>query len=270
MTHRVILIKIPEELYREIEERAKNEGYTLVKDYIIAIILRELGRAPIPPLKNLERRLEMLERGELPPAVYDRIWKMIEAAIKEKSIEGVNIDELREILDKWLHTVMNRIERKVQDMINPFTAKVDDISRRLTDVYEKVEELETKIKNMEKQLASIQVKETKRKTGLERLREQGVVFESELSGLRNRDAFFRYLEREGAKVLRLINERVAIDPEFWTKFLEKITSIKTANEEEISKKLTKQERKLFSKLKESALIYFDPMSSTWKLIEETG
>ncbi len=268
MSHKVILLKIPEELYKEIAERAKNEGYVLVKDYILSLILRELGRSPLPPLKNLEKRLEMLERGELPPAVYDRIWKMIETAIKERSIEGMSVSELKEMLEKWLRSVMNRIERRVQDMINPFTAKVDDISRRLTDIYERVEGLELKIKNLENQVTSLQAREVRRKTGLERLREQGVVFESELTGLRNRDAFFRYLEREGAKVLKLPHERVAIDPTFWSTFISKLSRLSTTNEEEISKKLTKQEHKLFIKLKEAALLYYDPMEARWKLVEE--
>ncbi len=268
MKHKLIVVRIPEEVYKELEERAKRLGYQLVSDYVRSIIMKELGKAKPPLIEELESRLSKLEEGEIPPKLYERIWKIALSAIEESPQTTLTVDELKPVLEKWLDTLMSRIERRVQDLVNPYTAKIDEVYRRLAEIQEKLEEIEEKTKQLEEKIKEYKPRQVeKRKTGIERLREQGVVFESELYRLRNRDAFFEYLARSGAKIIEAKNERIALDPEFWEKFTHKLSEITTSNEDEIKILLTKQEHKLFEKLKESGLLYYDSKSRKWKLVE---
>ncbi len=269
MKHKLVVIRIPEEAYKELEERAKRLGYQLVSDYVRSIIMKELGKAKPPLIEELESRLSKLEEGEIPPKLYERIWKIALSAIEESPSQGtLTVDELKPLLEKWLDTLMSRIDRRVQDLINPYTARIDEVYRRLAEIQERLEELEEKTKQLEEKMKEYKPRQVeKRKTGIERLKEQGVVFESELYRLRNRDAFFDYLARSGAKIVEAKGERIALDPEFWERFTHKLSEITTSNEDEIRILLTKQEYKLFEKLKESGLLYYDSKSRRWKLVE---
>ncbi len=271
MPQKVIAIRVSEEIYKEIVERAKREGYELISDYIRTLILRELGKTPPPLIKDLDRRLSKLEEGELPPKLYDRIWKLVVSAIEEQGTGGLTADSLKPILEEWLESLLAKVDRKVQDLVNPYTAKVDELMRKIAELYERIEHVETEIKDIKKKLGEQRTytqRKIERKSGIERLREQGVVFESELGRLRNRDAFFDYLSRQGAKIINVRGERVAIDPEFWDKFKRKVfDELSTSNEDEIKLLLTKQEYKLFIRLKESGLIYYDSTVRKWRSVE---
>ncbi|WFO75282.1 CopG family transcriptional regulator [Desulfurococcaceae archaeon MEX13E-LK6-19] len=246
---RVLIIKIPEELYIALRERSKAEGYTLLADYIKAILMKELG-------------------FEVTPSRIEEIEKRIS-----------EIEELTKNID--LTKIERKVMRKITDMINPFTAKIDDLARKYSELVERVERIEQVIKNIEEKLEKPPVQpqpavrhEARRKTGLERLKEQGVLFESELQRLRDRDSFFLYLRRGGAKVIEAVGERIAIDKDFWEKFKRKLfEEITTNNDEQIKMYLSKIEYRLFEKLRESGLIYFDSTERKWKptsreLIEE--
>ncbi len=272
MAQKVIAIRVPEDVYREIVERAKREGYELISDYIRTLILRELGRTPPPLIKDLDRRLSKLEEGELTPKLYDRIWKLVLSALEEHGVSGLTAETIKPILEEWLKSLLARIDRRVQDLVNPYTARIDELMRKIAELYERIEQLETELKEIKKKISEQRppytARKAERKTGIERLREQGVVFESELGRLRNRDAFFDYLSRQGAKIISVRGERVAIDPEFWEKFKRKVfEELSTSNEDEIKLLLTKQEYKLFIKLKESGLIYYDSTIRKWRSVE---
>jgi len=102
---------------------------------------------------------------------------------------------------------------------------------------------------------------------MEILKEQGILFESDLAKkIKDRDLFFSKLASYGAKVLELKSERVAIDPEMWINFIEKVRTLRTGNEDEIRKKLSDKEFRLFRELRESAMIYFDSVKGEWKFI----
>jgi len=275
MQYKIVAVRLPEKAYKELEERAKKLGFQLVSDYVRAIILKELGKAKPPLIEELEFRLTRIEEGEIPPKLYERIWKIVLSALEEEGVGKLSVEELKPILEKWLDTLTSRIDRRVQDLINPYTARVSEVLRRIAELHERIENLEERIKQIEERIREqkapprqLQPYQEKRKTGIERLKEQGVVFESELYRLRNRDAFFDYLARSGAKIIEAKGERIAVDPEFWEKFTIKLLEeISTSNEDEIKILLTKQEYKLFQKLKESGLLYYDSISKKWKLVE---
>lgn len=237
---RTLIIRIPEELYIALRERSKAEGYNLVADYVKAILMKELGYTTI------SSRIEELEKK------INNVMKLVE------SIDASRIE----------HKVM----RKITDMINPFTAKIDDLARKYGELVEKIEKMETLLKSLEEKVEKplaqpqpITRHETRRRTGLERLKEQGVLFESELKRLRDRDSFFSYLRRGGAKIIEAVGERIAVDRDFWERFKRKLfEEISTNNDEQIKMYLSKIEYRLFEKLRESGLIYFDSTERKWK------
>ncbi|MCI4436466.1 MAG: hypothetical protein JHC33_06610 [Ignisphaera sp.] len=233
---RTIIIKIDDKLYEELVAKAKSEGLVSVTEYVRALILRDL---------------EKVKQGEVESKV------------------GVGVEKIVQL-----------IERKLMDRINPFTSKVDEIARKYAEIIERIEAIEDKIKELEEKLSQ-QVKEAKpekvrgeeverkreRKSALEILRENKALFESDIvSRIKNRDAFFNKLQREGAKIIETKDERIAIDPDFWRIFLEKISNITTQNEDEIKNVLDDIEFRLFKKLKESALLIFDVANKRWKLV----
>lgn len=118
----------------------------------------------------------------------------------------------------------SRIERMVQDMVNKQLSVVGTIRRQIMDLYDRIDDITNQLNELRKNITDLQAAMTQykrekqvartRKTGIERLREEKVLFESKLSGLRYKDKFFSYLERMGAIVIPLKGERVAIDPDF--------------------------------------------------------
>lgn len=268
---RLVAIKIPDDVYKELERRAKEAGYTLVSDYVRDIILRELGRAGIS-LRGLEERLTRLEEGELTPRLYERILEIVKSALAESVERTLTVGGTIEIKEDITDKIIQRIERKVMDIINPFTAKVDSIASKLADLVERIEVLEERVGKLEEEFKrakeqAIQ-KPHHRRTAIDRLKEQGVVFESELRWLRDRDAFFERLRREGAIILDVKGERVAVYPSFWSKFKDKVEKLPTAIDDEIRVLLRDTEYKLFSKLREAGLVYYDASKKAWKFVQE--
>ena len=270
---RLVAIKIPDDIYRELERRAKEAGYTLVSDYIRDIVLRELGRAGIS-LRGIEERLTRLEEGELTPRLYERILEIVKSALAESVEKTLTVGGTIETKEDTTDKIVQRIERKVMDIINPFTAKVDSIASKLADLIERVEVLEERVEKLEEELrkAKEQVvqKPHHRRTAIDRLREQGVVFESELRWLRDRSAFFERLRREGAIIFDVKGERVAIHPSFWSKFKDKVEKLPTAIDDEVRVLLRDTEYKLFSKLREAGLVYYDSSKKAWKFVQQLG
>ena len=227
---KTIIIKLSDEEYKEIEERARKEGYTLVSEYVRAVLLSQ------PSLSS----------------------------------SSLNINEL-------VSQISSRLERKVEDLLNPFTAQIEDLKRKTAEIIEKIDELGAKTtkkvieedeekEEKSKKRSSEQVKkEGERKSAIEILNEQGVVFESELK-LRNTDAFFSKLEREGAKIIYLEKERIAMSKEFFDNFVKKLKEIKTPDPEEAASKLDPKEAKLFRKLVAEASVIFDSDGKYWRLL----
>jgi uncharacterized coiled-coil protein SlyX len=235
---KIVTVKLDNEIYEELLKKAKEEGFLTVSEYIYSLILRTIERGG----------KEVKEGGE-------------------ESKKTVPVERLLTI-----------VERKVLDTINPFTQKIDDISRkiafiieRLETLEEKVNSVEEKVKSLEKTSEEVQPKEaiTKkpRKTAIDILKEQKVIFERDIaSKIRDRDTFFSKLQREGAIVVEGKDERFAVDPQFWQQLLEKLNNIRTNNDEELKKMLDPLEYKVVQKLRESALLVFDSSSRTWSLV----
>jgi vacuolar-type H+-ATPase subunit I/STV1 len=236
---KIVTIKLDDEVYGELLKRAKEEGFLTVAEYVNSLILRT-----------------------------------IEKSGKELSKEGG--DEARKPIS--VERLLTVVERKVLDTMNPFTQKIDDISRKIAIVIERLEALEERVNGVEEKLKSLEkipeeipAKEAgakkARKTAIEILKEQKVMLERDIaSKIRDRDTFFAKLEREGAIVIEGKDERIAIDPQFWHQLLNKLKDIRTNNDEELKKILEPLEYKVVQKLRESALLVFDSSSKTWNLV----
>lgn len=176
-----------------------------------------------------------------------------------------------------LDALSKRVERLIQDVLNPFTQKVDDLAKRLAQIEEALEELR-QARPQQAQEVKETARETKREgaqgsTALERLRRQGVVFQEELQWLRAPDRFFAKLEREGAVVLTLGDGRAAVDPDFWKKFVAEVESTSLKDSRQVSDKvqadLGDRASALFNKMVRSGLVIYDEDQRRWKVSRST-
>jgi hypothetical protein len=93
-----------------------------------------------------------------------------------------------------------------------------------------------------------------------------VIYESNIAGkINNLDAYFsKVAEKCGAEVLEAKGQRVAVEPNFWNEFKEKLNSLNTNNESEIKKVLGTKGHKLLKTLWEGGLIYYDSVNGKWE------
>lgn len=235
---KTVSLKLEDNVYKELLRRAREEGFLTVSEYLNSLILRLLESPKTTKQQNMSAPEEEEDRERL-------------------------IDKL-----------LTLVERKIQSTVNPFTQKVDEINRRVATIIERLEALEDRMNTLEERIKSAEVqheevKEQKkvRKTAVDILKEQKVMFESEIaSKIKDRDTLFARLERGGAVVIEAKDERIAIDKEFWQSFVQKLKNMKTNNDEELKKMLEPIEFKLLQKLRESALIVFDSSSKSWNLL----
>ncbi|ALU12453.1 hypothetical protein EYM_03950 [Ignicoccus islandicus DSM 13165] len=273
---RYVLIKLPEELYEELEKRAREEGYTLVSDFVRDIINRELGKTPFNPRK-LEQRIERIENGDLPPRLQDAIWRLIEEALSAKLASQLPLDEVSSV--ESLEKLNKKIEREIQKLLIPWTEKIDDLAKRIAQLTEELEEIKEKV-NTEKTKEEEEVserkqrrmdehKERRRFTALDRLKAQGIIFESDLRTIKFKDSFFEKLRKGGAKILTTSRYgRIAVHPDVWEKFLEVLNESTSGDDAEVLEKLDSEALKmLFSALREDGLLIFDRSLGRWVLEE---
>jgi hypothetical protein len=225
-----LVLILSDEEFNELMERAKKEGFVLLNDFLKFLLLN----------------------------------------CKPSQVQ-IDVSALAE-----------KIERKVQDVLMPFTSEIDALKKQLAMVHEKLDRIsantritqETRIpSHEERSQPQRETKETvpsekaseKKKDAMSVLKEQGAVYESELN-LRNPDAYFTKLENEGAKIIMTERERIAIHPDFYAKFVNDLSNIRTADVNEATNLLEGKEAKLFRKLVAEGLAYFDSESKSWKLL----
>lgn len=163
--------------------------------------------------------------------------------------------------------------KSVIDTINAYTGKIDEINRKISHLLELLEDLSARVQGLEEQVRSMsrvtqqpraEERREARKSAIDILRDQKMMFESDIaSKIKNRDAFFDKLRRDGAIVIELAKERVAVDPDYFGKFVERVEKISASSEEALSKELSKEDLKLLKALMNSGLAYFDSVKKKW-------
>lgn len=213
---------------------------------------------------------------ELPEELINSLRKIYPGLATEILIKKVLEDYLSRVSQKQATQdealgSIQRLLRSATDTINTYSSLLTELRDRLVEVHEvlenlssKIEELPSKIATQQPPVETIQEKTRERVTAIEILRRQKIIYEADIAKkIRNRDAFFDRLGREGAVVLSLKDQRVAIDDEFWSQFVGKVESLTTDKDPEISKVLDKQEVALLKKLVESAIAYYDRSKKKW-------
>jgi hypothetical protein len=186
-------------------------------------------------------------------------------------------------LSKYIESIVakyaSRSERKLSDILNAYTSKIEELGSKVASLHEEIEDLKARIQGIEereRERERIAERESskreerpqaKKATAIEILKQQKVFYESSIYGkIRNRDKFFQKLEKEGAVIINTDKERIAVDKEFWESFNTKLARIREDSEEAIKSILTdRKEQELFEKLKESAILIFDATEKRWKL-----
>ncbi|MEB3817072.1 MAG: hypothetical protein LRS46_03945 [Desulfurococcales archaeon] len=172
-----------------------------------------------------------------------------------------------------------RLERAIQDLLNPFTGKIDEINRRLAELIESLEAEESREQPLPqpsltgKQTTYERAERTvRRHTAMERLKDEGVVFEEDIRWMKAPTRFFQKLEREGAIVLDIHGEKVAVDPDFWREFKEVIAGIQISDLSEASNAIEEQlgvnASRLFRKLARAGLLHFNEEKGIWELSDK--
>jgi len=215
--HRIVL-EIQDDLYKKLIERAEQEGFSILTDYIINVLARELSGEPSGVSEN--------------------------------------------VLDK----IKSRVLRIVEDQMNKYMELISGVKNQVAELYEKVDRLENEINEIKRSVETPEkareAEGRKPKSGIERLREEKIVFESKLPPRLRSDRFFNYLEREGAKVLYL-KERIAVDKDYWSEFKNKLFNIDTDDEDSIKNTLDPLAFELFKILRDESIIYYDPIKKKW-------
>ena len=221
----------------------------------------------------------------------------LEKAIEKAVKESINMEKMGDIKDlenevERIHSVVHNLQRIVAttgDLLNSYSQVLNDIRLKLTELMDKIDGLESRINDLIGKFEESQIqvapkpevvpheaRESPKERSKERktsaigiLKKQKVMFEADLaSKIRNRDAFFERLRKDGALVLSLTDQRVAIDPEYWGDFLTKLKSLDTNSEKKIHEVLGKVGSELLKALSKNALAYFDATKKRWVVLLE--
>ncbi len=214
---------------------------------------------------------------DIPYEVLEKIIRKYRGLPPEEALRQFIVDAVKEGKAPELPAA------RTADTSQYMAAKLDQVAKNVGRLFELVEELVTRFKSLEEEVGSVKelvsqrverrevpAKEVReRKAAIDFLKEQKVMYESDIvSRIRNRDAFFERLKRDGAVVIKLEKERVAIDPDFWREFLSRVKRLRTSEEDEILKVLGKEGSKLLRKLMESDLAIFNAVTKRWEILHE--
>jgi hypothetical protein len=181
--------------------------------------------------------------------------------------EGYSLvsEYLRDIIRgvEQVDALARRLERVIVDILNPYTGKIDEITRRLAELRELLEEAR------EERVREVVERPVRRAPAIEKLKEQGVVFQEDVRWMKSPERFFEKLKREGAMVLSIGGERVALDPGFWARFAEEVDKISVGDVEEaaslLEMSLGEAAGRLFRKMVKAGVAVYDEDQGIWVL-----
>ncbi len=171
-----------------------------------------------------------------------------------------------------------RVERAIQDVLNPFTQKIDELAKRLAEIQEGVEELKESLRQRPQAAQATErpsrTTPAEQSAALERLRRQGVVFSEDVAYMRAPDRFFAKLQRLGAVVIQLPDGQVAADPDFWRKFMAEVENTKLPDARQVADKLAaglgERAATLFNRLVKGGFVVYDEDTRRWVLRSMRG
>ena len=173
-----------------------------------------------------------------------------------------------------------RLRRVIEDLLNPYTGKIDEIARRIGELIDLVGSITER--QPEEKHALVEAVQPSgetvagrgrpaRRSAMDRLREDGILIASEARWIKDRDRFFHYLERQGAKVIRLHRDIVAVHPDFWKEFVRVLNETSVRSIEDAARlveaALGEAGGRLFRILVKEGLAYYDEDRASWIVVE---
>jgi hypothetical protein len=257
-------IWLDKELYAQLALLAKQHNMGL-QSYIKAVLKRHVAS----PSEHLLSDISIADGG-ITTSPSERVADPPEG-------KRVSLDEL---VQRVADLLEKRLSRKIQDQLNAFTSRVEQVAQRQAEIVERLDALEERVKKLEESATTkeqtSEAPEKQPKKGAKRekpsvceiLDKQLVLFESDVAekgSVKNRDRYFAAIVSQcGDVVVECAKERIAVEKNFWSQFLDKLSKIDTNNDDKIKKQLDSLELKLFKALKESALIIYDTNEKRWK------
>lgn len=158
--------------------------------------------------------------------------------------------------------------------------KLDRIQSTVATILELLESVDERLKSIEKRLGGGGREERKgrgglrivvsseggRKTSAEILEEQGVLFESDMTHVKNRDKLIEHLRKSGAIVIAGPRERVVVSRGFFENFMKRLGECRGPAEAEEKIRDEKGSR-FYRFLRDSGLLIYDSRSG-WRLAGE--
>lgn len=196
--------------------------------------------------------------------VYEKLRKI--ASEKGKSVA--------ELLREIIHNYLGVSEGSSESGIDEIRKKVAELEERLSKLEVYLGKLQSSIPSSIPQVNLGNTHEsTRRRRGKTRaidiLRDEKVMYEADIAGrIRDRDAFFGRLRKDGAVVVETAKQRIAVDPDFWDEFKKKLEKADTTNDEVLKEQLGEDGLKLLRVLREEGAVYFDGVERKWKFIIE--
>ncbi len=222
---------------------------------------------------------------DLPEELLNSLKKIYPGLPNEELVKKAVEDYLSRAVQRQLSpdeslSSIQRLLRSATDTINTYSSLLTELRSKLVEIREVLDELGLKVEELPSRIvtqappeaAGLQMprgeevapSQERRVTAIEILRKQKTIYEADVAKkIRNRDAFFDKLEREGAVVLNLKDQRVAVDETFWNEFVKKVEGMTSDRDDDIAKVLNRQEAELLKKLMESAVAYYDRSKKKW-------
>jgi K+/H+ antiporter YhaU regulatory subunit KhtT len=281
----IVSFSLNDTLYRVLEEVGKRRGvspHIVAKEIIINIMLNlmqdidasykyQTSISDIDVEHQYQKSISDINiRHKYQTSISDiddrHKYQDIDVQPSDPEGKDVNVDEL---IQKITDVLEKKLFKKIQDELNAYTSKVEQVLQKQAELVERFEALEERVKKLE---GGVTQKKEVRRGGWDKceiLRKELIIFESSIAHkIKNRDSFFASLERDcGAEVIEAKDQRVAVDPNFWSEFKEKLNTLNTNNESIIKKTLGVKGHTLLKTLWESGLIYYDSVNKRWVLSE---
>ena len=273
---------ISEDLYKALVSIARARGvsvHQLVKEIVELHALKLTSQVNLASLPENGAQVNLSKLTSENPRLTSQVnLPKLTSENGSQNQAGGELAKRLEVLEHRLDALAKDI-RRLQDLIIAYTGKADQVLQRLSQVVELLQQVaesvrqgSAKVSGEEQKVSEKSAKpEQKRQRrekadACERLKKELAIFESDIADrIRDRGRFFAKIARTcNGIVVEGARERVAIEKSFWQQFLDKLSKIDTSDEEKIKSMLDPLEYRLFTVLKESALIIFDASERRWK------
>lgn len=162
-------------------------------------------------------------------------------------------------------------EQEVIEKLNRIQSTLASVVEKLDSIEEKLSRAEGKSGGGEKRKSGYKVVVSRKsgesrargRSALEIMQEQGVVFESDLKSIRNKEKFIEHLRNSGVIVIEGSKERALVTREYLNSFLSTLKGCRGPGEAEEKLRDEKQIR-LYRLLRDSGLLTYDSRSG-WVL-----